>query len=112
MEEDDDDDDPCIDGEINLHNNKTSKYIYVKCVDHMLFITEMFQLLSRSSSRPFTRLQGVTSILLQHISEPLTVKSVSHTSYIYFDVHMSVHRKYISKVQPTRWKVFSIYLFL
>jgi len=28
-----------------------------------------------------------------------------------FDVHMSVHRKYISKVQPTRC-VFSIYLFL
>jgi len=29
-----------------------------------------------------------------------------------FDVHMSVHRKYISKVQPTRCNVFSIYLFL
>jgi len=25
---------------------------------------------------------------------------------------MSVHRKYISKIQPTRCKVFSIYLFL
>jgi hypothetical protein len=29
-----------------------------------------------------------------------------------FDVHMSLHRKYISKVQPTRCNVFSIYLFL
>ena len=29
-----------------------------------------------------------------------------------FEVHMSVHRKYISKVQPTRCNVFSIYLFL
>jgi hypothetical protein len=29
-----------------------------------------------------------------------------------FDVHMSVHRKYISRVQPTRCNVFSIYLFL
>ena len=28
-----------------------------------------------------------------------------------FDVHMSVHRKYISEVQPTRSNVFSIYLF-
>jgi hypothetical protein len=26
--------------------------------------------------------------------------------------HLSVHRKYISKVQPTRCNVFSIYLFL
>jgi len=29
-----------------------------------------------------------------------------------FDVHMSVHRKCISKVQPTRCNVLSIYLFL
>ena len=29
-----------------------------------------------------------------------------------FDVHMSVYRKYISKVQPTRCNVFTIYLFL
>jgi len=29
-----------------------------------------------------------------------------------FDVHISVYRKYISKVQPTRCNVFSIYLFL
>jgi hypothetical protein len=29
-----------------------------------------------------------------------------------FDFHMSVHRKYISKVQPTICNVFSIYLFL
>jgi len=29
-----------------------------------------------------------------------------------FDVHMSVHRKYISRVQPTRCNVFSIYLFI
>jgi len=29
-----------------------------------------------------------------------------------FYVHMSVHRKYISKVQPTRCNVLSIYLFL
>ena len=29
-----------------------------------------------------------------------------------FDVHMSVHRKYISKVQPIRCNNFSIYLFL
>jgi hypothetical protein len=28
-----------------------------------------------------------------------------------FDVHMPVHCKYISKVQPTRCNVFSIYLF-
>jgi hypothetical protein len=28
-----------------------------------------------------------------------------------FDIHMSVHRKYISKVQPTRCNVSSIYLF-
>ena len=27
-------------------------------------------------------------------------------------VHMSVHRQYISKIQPTRCNVFSIYLFL
>jgi hypothetical protein len=47
---DDDDDDPCIDGKTNLYNNKTNKYTYVKCADQMLFITEMFQLLSRSSS--------------------------------------------------------------
>jgi len=33
--------------------------------------------------------------------------------FIYlFDIHVSVHRKYISKVQPTRCNVFSIYLFL
>ena len=31
---------------------------------------------------------------------------------IFFDVHIFVHRKYISKVQPTRCIVFSIYLFL
>jgi hypothetical protein len=33
---------------------------------------------------------------------------------VFFGVHtcMSVHHKYISKVQPTRCKVFSIYLFL
>ena len=30
----------------------------------------------------------------------------------FFYVHMSVHRKYVSKVQPTRRNVFSIYLFL
>jgi len=29
-----------------------------------------------------------------------------------FDVHMSMHREYISKVQPTRCNIFSIYLFL
>jgi hypothetical protein len=29
-----------------------------------------------------------------------------------FDVHMSVHHKYISKVQPTKCNVYSIYLFL
>jgi hypothetical protein len=29
-----------------------------------------------------------------------------------FDVHTSVHRKYVSKVQPTGCNVFSIYLFL
>ena len=31
---------------------------------------------------------------------------------IKFDVHISVHRKYISKVQPIRCNVFSLYLFL
>ena len=29
-----------------------------------------------------------------------------------FDIHMSVHRKYISKLHPTRFNVFLIYLFL
>jgi hypothetical protein len=29
-----------------------------------------------------------------------------------FDVHISVHHKYISKVQPTRCNVFSVYLLL
>jgi len=32
--------------------------------------------------------------------------------FLTFDVHMSVHRKFITKVQPTRCNVFSIYLFL
>jgi len=36
-------------------------------------------------------------------------KIVEHFS---FDVHMSVHHKYFSKVQPKRSNVFSIYLFL
>jgi hypothetical protein len=37
----------------------------------------------------------------------------SFNLFIYlFDIHVSVHRKYISKVQPTRCKVFSIYLLL
>jgi len=30
----------------------------------------------------------------------------------FFYVYMSVHRKYISELQPKRCKVFSIYLFL
>jgi hypothetical protein len=36
----------------------------------------------------------------------------SHSQTLKFDVHMSVHRKYISKVQPTRCNAFSIYYFL
>jgi len=37
---------------------------------------------------------------------------IKSTSAFIFDVHMSVHRKYISKVQPTRCKVHrSIYFY-
>jgi hypothetical protein len=60
----------------NQHNT-TNKFTYVDCVYHMLFTTEIFQPLSRSS----TRLQGVTYTPIQCINEPFTVKSVSQTSY-------------------------------
>jgi len=39
-------------------------------------------------------------------------RSIRVTQNLIFNVHMSVHRKYISKVQPTKCNVFSIYLFL
>jgi hypothetical protein len=47
--------------------------------------------------------EGVYSAVRTESANKIQVKS---------DVHMSVHRKYISKVQPARRNVFSVYLFL
>jgi hypothetical protein len=49
----------------------------------------------------------VTTAMISTPSPPPTTTTTTN-----FDVHMSVHRKYISKVQPTSCNVFSIYLFL
>ena len=50
--------------------------------------------------------------ILRHALHFIICMSIQHVSVLRFDVHMSVHRKYISEVQPTRCNVFSIYLFL
>jgi len=48
-----------------------------------------------------------------HVFAVLFPPDFSYREYCFFcDVLMSVHLKYISKVQPTRCNVFSIYLFL
>jgi hypothetical protein len=48
--------------------------------------------------------------LIQHILACMA--TIHYNKYKIFDVHMSVHRKYISELQPKRCNVFSIYLFL
>jgi hypothetical protein len=46
------------------------------------------------------------------ISHPVTAIHMVMRIYDVFDVRMCMDHKYISKVQPTRCNIFSIYLFL